>query len=88
MTYRVPAHVHHRALHDEAVLLDARTDAYLGLNRTGACAWEILAKGGSLDAAVDAVVARFEVDRPRASHDVSTLIDTLVARGLIEPIGI
>jgi len=85
MSFRVPTHVHHRALHDEAVLLDARSDAYLGLNQTGALAWEILAAGGSPDSAVDALVTAFDVDRERARTDVAVLIETLLARGLLEP---
>ncbi len=86
MTYRVPAHVSHRALHDEVVILDDRADAYLGLNRSAAVVWSVLAAGESPAAAVEALVGRFEVDPASAEADVAGLVADLLARGLIEPV--
>jgi hypothetical protein len=83
--YRVPPHVHHRALDDEVVVLDARADAYLGLNPTAAAAWHVLARGGSAAAAVEAIIAQFEIDAERATADLVDLIAELVGRGVLEP---
>ena len=87
MSYRVPPHVHHRAVHDELVLLDARGDAYFGLNPTGAVVWAALAEGGSPEAAAAALVERFAVTPEAARTDVAALVDQLLARGLLERVG-
>jgi hypothetical protein len=87
VTYRVPPHVHARHLHDEVVILDARTDAYLGLNQSGAVVWSVHAAGRSPEAAADELVARVTVEPADASADVSALVAELVARGLLEPVG-
>ncbi len=86
MNYRVPDHVHFRNLHGEVVLLDTKTDAYLGLNQTAAVAWEVLAGGGSQEAAADSLVARFDVAPEVAQADVAALVGDLLARGLIEAV--
>ena len=84
MSFRVPAHVHHRAVHDEVVIMDARADAYVGLNSSAAVIWNVLSSGGSVDAAVDAVLTRFEVTPEAARTDVADLVADLVARGVLE----
>jgi hypothetical protein len=86
MTYRLPPHVHHRLLQGEAILLDTRTDAYLGLNRSAAVAWEVLAAGGSHDEAITALIDRFDVSTETATRDVDRLAADLVRRGLLETI--
>jgi Coenzyme PQQ synthesis protein D (PqqD) len=85
MTYRVPAHVHAREVHDEVVVLDARSNQYLGLNGTGAVVWSVLAAGGSADEAVDELVVRYEVGREVATSDVAALLDELLRLGLVTP---
>ena len=85
MTYRVPAHVHAREVHDEVVVLDSRSNQYLGLNETGAVAWSVLAAGGSASEAVDELLARYEVTRETATNDVAALISELLRFGLIIP---
>ena len=69
VTYRVPAHVQAHPLHDEVVLLDARRDAFHGLNPTAAVAWRVLAAGQPPAAAVEALVERFEIDDDGAVDD-------------------
>ena len=83
MTYRVPSHVYHRVLHNEVILLDSQTDAYLGLNQTAATVWAVLAEGGTTTTAVDALVTRFNVRPEHAESDVAELIADLLARGLL-----
>ncbi|MDP9369483.1 MAG: PqqD family protein [Chloroflexota bacterium] len=84
MIYRVPSHVHAEAVHDEIVLLDARTEAYLGLNITASAVWSILAGGGSLESAAAELVSRFDVLPEEAQTDVATLTERLLAQGLLE----
>ena len=84
MTYRVPAHVTYRTVDDEIVLLDERTEDYLGLNPTAAIIWETLAAGGSPAAAAGALVARTTVEPDGAIADASALVSELLRRGVLE----
>ncbi|MEA2583812.1 MAG: hypothetical protein QOF33_1897 [Thermomicrobiales bacterium] len=85
MSYRIPRHVHARAIHDEVVVLNTQSDAYLGLNRTGSVIWQVVSQGGSEDEAVEALLDRFAVAREIALADVTNLVADLVTRGLLEP---
>ena len=71
-------------MHDELVLLDARSDTYFALNPTGTVVWTVLADGRAPEAATTELVARFAVTPEAARDDVAALIDQLVARGLLE----
>jgi hypothetical protein len=62
MKYRVPNHIHHRVVQDEVVILDSRTDAYLGLNGTAAIVWNALARNGSEELALQALIDRYDVN--------------------------
>jgi hypothetical protein len=84
MTYRVAPHVHFRAVHDEVVLLDARSDDYLGLNPTAATIWRTIVGGRPVAEAVAELVAGFGVPPEVAGHDATSFVDDLVARGLVE----
>ena len=83
MSYQIPLYVHHRQVHGEVVLLDTRTEAYLGLGPTGATIWLALANGESLDSAVAAVTDRFEVEPDVARDDVVAFVELLEVRGLV-----
>ena len=83
MRFTVPDHVHYRDLHDEIVLLDSRSDAYLGLNPSAAIVWSTLAGGHSTGQAAAALVERFGISATVAERDVATLITDLERRGLL-----
>jgi hypothetical protein len=72
-----------RTLDGEAVLLDLRTGTYFGLNEVGTTAWELLRAGTTVGKMVEAVVARFEVERGTAESDLHELLDALLERGLV-----
>lgn len=86
MKYRVPAHVHFRSIHDEVVILDTRTDTYLGLNDTAAAAWSVLSSGGSSETAIEELTTRFDVSPDVATSDVVALIRDLLDRELLHPV--
>jgi hypothetical protein len=85
MSFRVPDHVHHRGVHGEVVILDTKTDRYLGLNASGAVIWEALVNGGSPADAADLVAERFVVSMDVAQRDVEALVQDLVRLQLLEP---
>ena len=83
MSYRVPEHVHARPVQGEVMILDTRSNRYLGLNGTGAAVWAVLAGGGSNADAVADLTTRFEVTPETAEADVMRLLEELLRLGLI-----
>lgn len=83
MTYCVPEQVHARSVQDDVIILDTRTNAYMGLNGTGAVIWSVLAEGGSAETAVEEILSRYEVDSDQAMADVNHLIQELQRLSLI-----
>jgi len=86
MNVRVPTHVEYRVAHDEVVLLDTRSDAYVALNPSASLIWATLADGGSAPDAADLLADRFSIERDAALADVAALVDDLIARGLLDRI--
>jgi hypothetical protein len=70
-----------------AVLLDARSGMYYELDPAGTVIVRALARHGTLEAAVAALCAAFEVDAGRAAHDAAAFIDDLRARDLLDADG-
>jgi hypothetical protein len=62
---------------------DADLDGVLNLNRVAAFVWEQLDGRRSGAGVVDAVVARFDVDRERASADYLDLVGALLDLGAV-----
>lgn len=86
MNFRVPDHINHSAVHGEVVILDSKSDRYLGLNASGAVVWGVLANGGSISEAIEAVVESFPVPPEQARADVLALVNDLVANQLLEAV--
>lgn len=72
-----------RELDGEAIILHLDSGIYFGLDAVGALIWRCLERGEPVAAVVDAVVAEFDVDEPRARLDVERLIGELVGKGLM-----
>jgi predicted anti-sigma-YlaC factor YlaD len=73
-----------RAVGEEIVALDIADSTYLAVGAVGAALWPLLAEGTTLDALVDAAVARFEVDEATARPDIEAFLDQLAERDLLE----
>lgn len=76
-------HAEWRAVGDEVVVLDLRTELYLTFNETGAALWLELAQGASIAELVARVVADFDVDEATARAGAVALLDDLVGRDLV-----
>jgi len=81
---RVSEHVEWRAIEDEVVVLDLRTELYLSFNDTGAVLWGGLAEGATSDEMVERLVTAFDVEETAAREDVMAFLGELLERGLIE----
>ena len=72
-------------LEGEAVILGLADGVYSGLDPVGASVWALLERGPHTVAQLrDAVTDEFEVDAPTAEADLIELLDSMLARGLVE----
>lgn len=81
--YRSHERVQWTVIEDEATLVDLERDAYYMLNVAGSVVWGVIARGESLDTAVSAICARFDVTRQVAFADVTALVNRLLLEELI-----
>ncbi len=73
-----------QALHDEVVLLNLEEHEYYGLDSVGADIWRLLLEHGSVEGAAKALLSVYDVDEQTARTDVRTLVDELMASGLLK----
>jgi len=74
-----------RFVGDEAVLLDLKTERYLGLDSVSARIWQVLTAGGSVQFAYETLLAEFDVEPERLRPDLEEFVQELVQFGLVEP---
>jgi hypothetical protein len=73
-----------RQVGDEAVLLDLKTERYLGLDAVSNRIWQVLTAGGTVQAAYDTLLAEFDVDPERLRKDLEEFVQQLLQFGLVE----
>src|SRR5882762_4898652 len=73
----------------EAVLLDLKTERYLGLNEVGTRMWQVLLESDSIQGAYDTLLAEYDVTPQQLEEDLRELLDRLLENALIttEPRG-
>ncbi len=72
-----------RELEGEAVILDLASGRYFGLNAVGTRIWTLLDTGTPIERIVGTIAGEYDADPEQIARDVNTLIDELLARGLI-----
>jgi hypothetical protein len=70
----------------EAVILHVDTGTYLGLNSVGFDIWNTINASESVQAAFESLLARYEVDAVQLLNDVETLVQEMLANGLLEEV--
>ena len=73
-----------RELEGESVILDLHSESYFGLDQIGTRMWQAVTAADSIQAAFDVLLEEYEVEADTLRTDLSELLDTLLARGLIE----
>jgi Coenzyme PQQ synthesis protein D (PqqD) len=68
---------------DEAILVDLDTEKVISLNPVGVAVWTAMAGGAEPSVAVDALHARFAIDRAVIEADVDRFLDSLVVLGVV-----
>jgi len=67
----------------ETVLLNAQSGRYYTLNDAGGFIWSMLCSDATSSQITDALVVHYDVDIARATNDLHTLTDALLAAGLV-----
>jgi hypothetical protein len=73
-----------RKVGEESVLLDLKTERYLGLDDVSARFWDLLTSGGSIQSAYETLLNEFEVDPERLRNDLDDFVQELTELGLVE----
>jgi hypothetical protein len=73
-----------RKVGEESVLLDLKTERYLGLDDVSARFWDLLTGGGSIQSAYEMLLAEFEVDPERLRNDLDDFVQELIQSGLVQ----
>ena len=73
-----------RQVGEESVLLDLRTERYLGLDDVSSRRWEVLTNGVAIDSAYQTLLAEFDVDPERLRNDLDDFVQELVKLGLVQ----
>jgi len=68
----------------EAAILNIKNGVYYGLDPVGAQIWKLIQQPRSVDEVREALVGEYEVDPERCEQDLVTLLEKLLAEGLIE----
>jgi hypothetical protein len=80
----VPENVLLQKLGDESVLLDVATGASFGLDPVGTRCWELLSASGSINKAIEGIVAEYDVEPKRARQELDALVQELINNGLLK----
>jgi len=80
---RIAPEVMIREIGRESVLLDLKTERYLGLNESGTRMWQVLMESASIRAAYEKLLAEYDVAPAELEGDLRELIDRLLENVLI-----
>ena len=72
-----------RKVGDESILLDLKTERYLGLDDVATRIWEVVTTAGSIQSAYDALLIEFDVDPERLREDLDEFVQVLLQLGLV-----
>jgi hypothetical protein len=75
-----------RMVGDEGVLLNLRTELYLGLDSVGARMWAVLHDAPSIRIACDSLLQEYNVEPERLERDVDEFLGRLLEQKLIETV--
>ena len=73
-----------RIIGEEAVILNLKSELYLGLDPVGTRMWMVLHDAPSIQAAYELLPAEFEVEPERLHRDLDKLLEQMLEQGLIE----
>jgi hypothetical protein len=81
--FQIPSSVMARKVGDELVILDLASGTYFGLDAVGARIWEMAGQELKFNEICDALQSEFETTRETLQVDVTELLNSLLAQGLL-----
>jgi hypothetical protein len=72
------------SLQEESVLLNLDSERYFGLDNVGNRFFSALTTSDSIEAAYQSLASEYDIDRDMLRADLVSLIEDLLAHGLIE----
>ncbi len=81
---KIPSHVMHVVVEEEAVLLNTQNNQYYALDSVGARFWGLLSEGKNLRDACQVLSDEYEVESAQLEQDILELTGMLVSNGLLE----
>ena len=81
---RVPQGVLVSGLQQESVLLNLDSERYFGLDDVGTRMFSVLSSSDSIEAALQTLLAEYEVEPDDLKADLLSLADSLIDQGLLE----
>lgn len=82
-SFEIPPSVLYRQVEREVVLLNLETEHYFALNEVGAQIVAHLTQQ-PMEEAIDALLARYEVEPDVLRRDIQNLVDALMQAGLLQ----
>ena len=79
----IPEGVLMRDLQGEAVILNLDSECYFGLDEVGTRMWAALTTFPDVGAAIEALLAQFEVEPEELRRDLAEFVETLEQAGLV-----
>ena len=73
-----------RQIGEETVLLDLKTERYLGLDDVSSRIWQEVTAGVSIQTAYETLLSEYEVEPETLRKDVDDFVQELVRLGLIK----
>jgi len=73
-----------RQVGEESVLLDLKSERYLGLDDVSARFWQVLTTAESVQAACDVLAGEFDVEPARLRGDLNDFVQELLELGLVQ----
>lgn len=67
----------------ESVLLDLKTERYLGLDEIGSDMWQSLTESESVEAAYQSLLRKFDVEGEELKRDLDEFVQELLSLGLV-----
>jgi hypothetical protein len=72
-----------RTVGDESVILNLKSETYLGLDPVGTRMWTVLTESESIEHAYEALLGEYEVDGPQLRRDLEEFVGKLVENDLV-----
>jgi hypothetical protein len=73
-----------RMVGDEIIMLNLKTELYLGCDAVGTRMWAALIKSDSIQAAYELLLTEFDVEAGQLRRDLEEFVGKLLKQGLIE----